>query len=894
MAHPVCWPSTPEFDPVGQDPAMSLTQDLSPEQSADILLLGCGDPRHILYTLSTDVTCPHVPRKLDVTCCDIEPAVLARNIILFTLLEDGAPSNHVWDVFYHFKLTDHTYNLVATHSRKLADLAESLEIWRQSKYGSFIKMVDTTTLFELRHLWVLYAEFVHLPSERLDRLQREQTAMSARVLVKARTGMSYGLSRSAAGMWNEALEPVNEQFIQYWERGTTSSTQKEIKKTKKLNPTFCYSKLGEAFAIYDHSFPQGFHFAPAFTPLIFDPAGPATNSAMAKAKQQFKAGYMELQASRKAQSIIFRFFVGDALSFCRALDLYNKTSDPQTREFTSPWRGTAIGLTVHAASSPPPPATFDVIDSSDLSTDLGLFNILLATQPLLKKQPASQAVLYTDEGLRNRSAPEELRRRLYCSVSTAALLLGLVPRPYVSLFTSTCVMHMFTITELPGSVERIAWVNPTSGDRHIHSGPDPVISAEPFELIRLLVNIYREMTEHDSPKPVLTPYVLASQLRVTSEPHFTRETFAILVSRVKSRVHLPGGDWAMIVRMIRDLLGVMDHDSGLITHIRDLEVQFRLHDLPVEPMVSDEHFRRKVESSPVFRSWTNVPRLVCVTLIVPSGRLDPIRGEGAEPWPRLVCELGVDNDDRHVTYSSIQAVWGKLIPFPAPTTNYLVEEDPEGFRGTSDLVVSFWADADILASRPYVSLCLRRTQLVVLKYCALGPRLQLFTTRVGGERVHVFRERPMTGEAQPALRYVSGSLVDGEGIKCQLVVPTKGTEGVESLHARIQVDKTVLGGIKPVITQLGPCTLEMAFGNEKKVVAFPYPVRNADCKLSVNRITGWVDVSAPILGPTQIMIGGYPASPFPILQHAHPSPWNVHHLYIDRIRKLVGGHPTEV
>ncbi|CAE6474190.1 unnamed protein product [Rhizoctonia solani] len=971
MAHPVCWPSTPEFDPVGLDPAMSLTQDLSPEQSADILLLGCGDPRHILYTLSTDVTCPHVPRKLDITCCDIEPAVLARNIILFTLLEDDTPSNHVWDIFYHFKLTDHTYNVVTTHSRKLANLAESLETWRLSKYGSFIKMVDASSLSELRDLWVLYADFTNLSGERLDRLHREQTSMSERVLVEARTGVSYGLSRSAAGMWNEALGPVNEQFVQYWERGTTSATQKEIKKTTRLNPTFCYSRLGETFAIYDHSFPQGFHFAPAFTPLVFDPAGPATNSAMTKSKQQFKAGCMELQASRKAQSITFRFFAGDALSFCRALDLYNKTSNPQTREFTSPWRGNPIDLTEHFASSPPPPVTFDVIDSSDLSTDLGLFNILLATQPLLKKQPASQAILYTDLGLEKRSASKDFQRSLHCSVSTAALLLGLVPRPYVSLFTSTCVMHMFTITELhssfveriawvdpmsgdqhfhselrpvicaepfeliillaniyremtehdspkpvltpyvfssqlratsephftretfailvsrvKSSVERIAWVNPTSGDRHIHSGPDPVISAEPFELIRLLVNIYREMTEHDSPKPVLTPYVLASQLRVTSEPHFTRETFAILVSRVKSRVHLPGGDWAVIVRMIRDLLGVMDHDSGLITHIRDLEVQFRLHDLPVEPMVSDEHFRRKVESSPVFRSWTNVPRLVCVTFIVPSGRLDPIRGEGAEPWPRLVCELGVDNDDRHVTYSSIQAVWGKLIPFPVPTTNYLVEEDPEGFRGTSDLVVSFWADADILASRPYVSLCLRRTQLVVLKYCALGPRLQLFTTRVGGERVHVFRERPMTGEAQPALRYVSSSLVDGEGIKCQLVVPTKGTEGVESLHARIQVDKTVLGGIKPVITQLGPCTLEMAFGNEKKVVAFPYPVRNADCKFSVNRITGWVDVSAPILGPTQIMIGGYPASPFPILQHAHPSPWNVHHLYIDRMPKV--------
>ncbi|CAE7112491.1 unnamed protein product [Rhizoctonia solani] len=885
MAHPVCWPSTPEFDPVGLDPAMSLTQDLSPEQSADILLLGCGDPRHILYTMSTDVTCPHVPRKLDITCCDIEPAVLARNIILFTLLEDDTPSNHVWDIFYHFKLTDHTYNVVTTHSRKLANLAESLETWRLSKYGSFIKMVDASSLSELRDLWVLYADFTNLSGERLDRLHREQTSMSERVLVEARTGVSYGLSRSAAGMWNEALGPVNEQFVQYWERGTTSATQKEIKKTTRLNPTFCYSRLGETFAIYDHSFPQGFHFAPAFTPLVFDPAGPATNSAMTKSKQQFKAGCMELQASRKAQSITFRFFAGDALSFCRALDLYNKTSNPQTREFTSPWRGNPIDLTEHFASSPPPPVTFDVIDSSDLSTDLGLFNILLATQPLLKKQPASQAILYTDLGLEKRSASKDFQRSLHCSVSTAALLLGLVPRPYVSLFTSTCVMHMFTITELHSSfVERIAWVDPMSGDQHFHSELRPVICAEPFELIILLANIYREMTEHDSPKPVLTPYVFSSQLRATSEPHFTRETFAILVSRVKSRIYLPGGDWAGVVRMIRNLLGVADHDSGLITHIRDLEVQFRLHDLPVEPMMSDAHFKRKVENSPIFRGWTNIPRLVCVTVVVPSEKLNPIRRDGAGPWPRLVCELGVDNDDRYVTYSSIQTVWGELVPSPRLNAEYLIEEDPERFRGTSDLIISFWADADLLVSRPFVSLCLRRTQLVVLKYGALGSRLQLFTAQVGGERVHILRERPMAGQTQPAHRYVSSSLTDDQGTKCHLVVPTRGVKDVTSLRARIQIDDVVLRGVKPIITQLGPCTIELAFGNEKRVVGFPYPVRHTDCTLNVDQNTGQVDVSAPIVGPIQI--GGYPATPFPILQHTHASPWNIHHLYIDRMPKV--------
>jgi hypothetical protein len=42
------------FYPLGNTPATCLTQDLLPEQSADILLLGCGDARNILFTTYMD------------------------------------------------------------------------------------------------------------------------------------------------------------------------------------------------------------------------------------------------------------------------------------------------------------------------------------------------------------------------------------------------------------------------------------------------------------------------------------------------------------------------------------------------------------------------------------------------------------------------------------------------------------------------------------------------------------------------------------------------------------------------------------------------------------------------------------------------------------------------
>jgi hypothetical protein len=58
MAHTLLWPFKTYFYPIGNTPAVCLTQDLRPEQAADVLLLGCGDPRNVLYTAYADLRVP--------------------------------------------------------------------------------------------------------------------------------------------------------------------------------------------------------------------------------------------------------------------------------------------------------------------------------------------------------------------------------------------------------------------------------------------------------------------------------------------------------------------------------------------------------------------------------------------------------------------------------------------------------------------------------------------------------------------------------------------------------------------------------------------------------------------------------------------------------------------
>lgn len=55
MAHPLVWPKKIFFYPIGNTPPVCITQELSPEDSGEILLLGCGDPRSIMFTICNDL-----------------------------------------------------------------------------------------------------------------------------------------------------------------------------------------------------------------------------------------------------------------------------------------------------------------------------------------------------------------------------------------------------------------------------------------------------------------------------------------------------------------------------------------------------------------------------------------------------------------------------------------------------------------------------------------------------------------------------------------------------------------------------------------------------------------------------------------------------------------------
>ncbi|KAG8720489.1 hypothetical protein FRC09_009496 [Ceratobasidium sp. 395] len=901
MLHPLTWPSVPKFCPLGSTTATNLTEDLCPEQSADILLLGCDDPYQILYTISTGVSVPPGPRKLDITCCDIEPAVLARNIIVFTMLEAGIPSTVVWEVFYHFRISTHVAGVLAAHAGELAAMSETCETWSLSKYGGFIKLVDSSSLSELRRFWIFYADFPNISSLQLDKLENEQISRTSSLLNWLNGNGYYNASRSATVVRTDSWRSISNHYGQYWKNGTTATTSKEIKKATHLNSTFCYSRAyGETFnGVPSITFPHSFHFAPAFVPIELDPVGSNVTSAMAKAKQQFKASCLALEASRKAGALTLRFFVGDALALCKALNMFTKTGNPKTELFTAPWRAAPIDLTGHKAPGLQAPVFFDVIDASTLANTLGIVNILLATQPLLKKQPESQAVVYTDLRFETRFTSKLFLHELCSDVPKIGILLGLVPRPYVSLFTSRSNAHeLRPENQYDGFTERIAWVDPTSGDKSAFNEPKPNVCLGGVDLLKTMFNLQQHMTLCD----VLPLEKILGwdhrKLQWTSSAHYTCETTVDLVVHLQPKISLILDDVSRTPASLQPLvtffaLEVAKKYPQAALNAEEMKLQCRFRNL-----FSDSEAAPQAPAPPsgVFQGWSNVPQQVCVVLTVPREALDLLCQDREEVSPRLICTIrDVSEDDQLSIFSCIHAAWGTCVPLNEPRDRFAIEEDPDGVRGRSNLVVSFWVDSQSLVHPDLrLSFALKYTPLTAINYCRkLDEELNLYATTIGDrEHVLVLRERPMgLSGTQKSPTYPTPPPVDPKtSIWHKITILDDRLQGpCYLIETRIELESeaeqaALMTEAEVTSKQIGPCTLRVSVGEIERIVRFPYPIYGAQVKSRIDHKAHQIHLTTPPLKALQS--GGYPTDHFPLLRHANYSPWNLHHAHLDHMPKL--------
>src|SRR5450432_1917523 len=93
-------------------------------------------------------------------CPDLQLKVLlARNVLLFTLLIDGEESSNktsIWNIYYHMFLDQESLELLEVQSKKLHELAKSIEGWHSSKYGELLRFCDKGSLEKVREVWGSY------------------------------------------------------------------------------------------------------------------------------------------------------------------------------------------------------------------------------------------------------------------------------------------------------------------------------------------------------------------------------------------------------------------------------------------------------------------------------------------------------------------------------------------------------------------------------------------------------------------------------------------------------------------------------------------------------------------------------------------------------------------
>ncbi|KAG2360664.1 hypothetical protein BDR07DRAFT_1461887 [Suillus spraguei] len=891
MAHPVLWRAKPFFYPIGNTSAVCLTQDLCPSERADVLLLGCGDPRHILYTVYTNSTGLQASRKLDFTCCDMESAVIARNAILFTLLADkGAVQNivpQIWNIFFHFYLDKASHDLLISQCKKLVELSSDLDSWHNGPYGHFLRMCTRDTLAELRRLWQLYVKTTTFSP---DEAKSFEAAYAADIKTTKYSTKAFGSAYSAdvkaskakfhlMSTSNHAAGPLSyyaltitaDHYNIYWDTGVCSAVPKRPSKVSYPNPTLVYSLAGDRFAVHHATDPLScFHLAEALAPAVGSTRHPeqvTLTDVVNVCKTQFSRWYTSVsevlrrQGPSSSSSLIVRCFVGDALSLCQAFGYYNSTRSVSTSFPVAPWKHARIAFDPNAygiGAQSPAPTTFNVIDTSNLLDHVGILNVLAATSPILQR--TSSAALYTE--CRYDSPEDTFTQQLCGDIAAIGLLLGLIPASFVSQFMNRSSMHeLVQVSKEDSDVinnprhERLAWKLLGGAGKDV-TDLDRPIDIAPKQLAGVLFNVYLDMFFYQNLARSMTMIKRTSSSVTFSDIHYHRRSFVDILSVVKRRVI--ADSWALTMSMLYDKISADRTLQMGRNFYLDLCCQLHLHgiftaDMLSLPKVQEAH---QLSRSIILRNWKTLPPTLCVVLVVPRDRLQPLF-PALDQAGSAVLQCEVKGVKTLQTFSCINVVFGTVkISGKVDGKTAAIDEDTNGRYGTSPLV-------------------------------KLGLDLALFHADMGDEQlVHILRQRPDAGpeSLEEKNMQIDGRLMKTSGV-CTFVTldgeckkPLSFTTHVDIVEPEMKA--SLASGALPTVNQVSNHSIVMVLGDHSVQLPFPLRVDGKNVKFRVARKSLYIDVILPL----KLALGGADMMDmFPVIpQGGDLALWNMHRVNLDQ------------
>ncbi|KAJ3839140.1 hypothetical protein F5878DRAFT_680019 [Lentinula raphanica] len=855
MSQPLYWLGKYYFYGIGNTPTISLTRDFPPETSANLLLLGCGDIRNVLFTVYNENS--QIKRHLDITCNDMDPGIIARDILLLTMIIDNIPSSAIWNIYLDLKIDRDTHTTLLSHCRKLCKISRSQKDWENSEYGPVIKISTAYTLEEACRHWRLYMEMENLPLDRKTTIgeafeKQRQKAIDASGV----PGITFLSARAAGPLMLQAVPLYSEHLVHYATTGISSVDPKVQVAATLLNPTFAYSFVGEGWDLHYATSPLiPFHSAELFGNAKYTLS---MQDLVLAAQKQFKKWCNAFYIHLKFQPLrlTLRFVIAEATALCKAFYEMKIQHHLQTGISVSQWKSTKIIFdSAQYGSSPnPAPSSFDVIDTSNLVDHIGLLNVLVSTIPL----HTEIGVIYTESLLyKGDNATKEFTEQLFADLGTVSLLLGVVPIDYLSGFSTRSNTHELLLQPVLQKYngtrqfhQVVTWKSMTSAC--IIAAAQHAVCFDNMQLGTFLWDMYNSMFEEES-KLMAKPQAIAMSNLI----NYNRESFVLFLRLVQLNLSLSTEDWESVMERFINLQE--SSDTMIMDTLNRPDFYAYLHKYGVYTIST---YHTSLHQVGWFARWSRVPQLVRIVLTVPRSVLDTIFKGSNVGTPTLQCTVVGSSFTK--VFSAVHAAFGKVFTMGTESSPQLrFEEDGNGWKGSSPLVL-LAANNESQANLK-VNLQIRNTAAA---FGQLGLDLNVFSANLWDETyVHIlpessFKVSPLS--LVPVIR-----MPQDIGPYCEIIMQNPSV--VQSFGS--------LGAI-PKVEQLSLCIVRITVSEVSQDIAFPYPVQGKDHRLRVARKSLYIELLVPPSGPSRS--GGLSPQPFLTLLPSSQCPavrtWNIHYV----------------
>ncbi|KAI0752649.1 hypothetical protein C8Q80DRAFT_467409 [Daedaleopsis nitida] len=921
MTVPLVWPAEFYYDPIGNTSATCLTRDLPPEAPANILVLNSTDCRNVLFTVHCELVDSR--RKLDFTCSDVDPGNLARATLLFTMVVDSVSPRILWNIFFHVYLDEPSLTLLASHCRKLTDAALTLQDWNGTIYGAVIRFGSEHTFAEVRRLLSLYAdtEKSRPPPDALGKTAEERRKEAR----EHKTSYRHSSARSSGPMHAQAARVYDEAYDVFCDTRTTFVNRRDLARATLCNPTFCYSRHGSAATLHPCLDPMApFHLAPAFGDG--HPDSVTVSDLVKAARAEFSSWCASVHdaASHPNGRVVVRFLLGDPLVVARALEYLGQMGEVESNMFVAQWSMCRMVLSSEEYAERGAPTTFDAIDTSTLWDTVGIFNLLSTTVPLLSVTSGYDSVLYTESlvAWENNQKTKIPGYHFESFTADISLWFDLCPVDYLSGFT--CRYNAHETLQYEGYTrtrrhEVVSWKRPCSGDRIARKHPTPHMKFQSPDLLaaHLEVVYFRLFGDMGCTAFFAPGADLYRRERQYPDVFInTRESFVRFLRCARDRFCDSMEEWEEVVSSFFSRITAVDR-LDFLSHV---ELFTELHRLGVGDIEGTESPPKPTSGR--LSAWDSIPSLVRVTLVVPRAQNSEaltayVRGWGASPLIVFIGGIGLTG-----YIQGLNAGFGRATDVGTEASPRIqLDEDPEGFQGTSDLIVSFvvctGAFTDPLPkpdSEITISLCFMAAPQSLpnnekpIQVCMFKEPFE--------DRNHVLVAPEPSSHAHwpcPWLERRShsnwphgSSLPIGE----QTYVKIESTKNdsddsdgeeqisISGMVARVEVQNPrarelylTPGRFTLNVSHVSPCVMRARIGDseQEQDIVFPVPIIGSLCELRLPQKCEIDDLHVELYVPIAKIVfekGGYKLDPIPTISSSDGSihyPWSIHRVNLDRM-----------